>query len=189
MDKINAAAPVGSIDTVEFRRISFAYANAIMHGSVPESSGAWGVMIDHIDALLAARAAPGVPAPVASTEQIIKRASINRILISLRDGWGAKNDADQAISMLAELAPTPAAPIDRDREVLSMLARVLKYIDPHAVDATLARTGPMEDAYINTIARKCVERHLAAAEAAAAPLAVPLPADQSDLKNDQQVEG
>lgn len=70
------------------------------------------------------------------------------------------------IAAAPAIAPTVASDA-QDNEVLAMLGRVLKYIDPHAVDMELARTGPMEDAYINTIARKCVERHLAIAEATA----------------------
>jgi hypothetical protein len=64
-------------------------------------------------------------------------------------------------------SPSPAPAQQPNTEALEMLARVLKYIDPHAVDVALARTGPMEDAYINTIARKCVERCMAKVETAA----------------------
>lgn len=79
--------------------------------------------------------------------------------------------ADDYAAMLAaspEIAPLVVSDT-QGSEVLAMLARVLKYIDPRAVDMELARIGPMEDAYINTIARKCVERHLAIAGTPAAP--------------------
>jgi hypothetical protein len=70
----------------------------------------------------------------------------------------------------AELAASKGQAVT-DNEALAMLARVLKYIDPSAVDADLARKGPIADAYINTIARKCAERCLgrAVAPVAAVP--------------------
>lgn len=40
----------GSIDSEEFRKLSFAYAQAILHGSVPESSAAWAALVNYVDA-------------------------------------------------------------------------------------------------------------------------------------------
>jgi hypothetical protein len=51
------AQGAGSIDTPEFRKLAFAYAKAIMHGSVPESSAAWGALVTHIDSGSIARTA------------------------------------------------------------------------------------------------------------------------------------
>lgn len=47
------AAPVSvsrpPIDTRKFRELTMAYAKAIMHGSVPESSQAWGALVLHVE--------------------------------------------------------------------------------------------------------------------------------------------
>lgn len=53
----------GSVDTPEFRQLTFAYAVAITQGSVPESSKAWGELVDYINA----RLAPAAPSGEATT--------------------------------------------------------------------------------------------------------------------------
>lgn len=65
-----------------------------------------------------------------------------------------------------------AAPND----VLAMLKYALPYINPRCVDTALARTGRMEDAYINTIVRRFIETQ----EAAPAPTGA-TPAQQANV--------
>jgi hypothetical protein len=47
---VAAAGPVASIDTAAFRKLTFAYAEAVMHGTVPQTSKAWGELVAHVDA-------------------------------------------------------------------------------------------------------------------------------------------
>lgn len=94
------------------------------------------------------------------------------MIVAFAEAWYSKIrciddcEMEDAYADMLAAAPAPEAePARGEHEALAMLARVLKYIDPHAVDMELARTGPIADAYINTIARKCVERLLADAAA------------------------
>lgn len=60
IENLAARQPVaGSVDTPEFRRLAFTYAEAIMHGTVPATSKAWEALIAHINALIAPAAPSG----------------------------------------------------------------------------------------------------------------------------------
>jgi hypothetical protein len=48
-----AAKPGLAVDTLEFRALSLTYAQAIMHGSVPQSSKAWAAMVANIEQVVA----------------------------------------------------------------------------------------------------------------------------------------
>lgn len=64
MQSAPAAANAGGqarIDTQKFRELTFAYAKALMHGSVPESSQAWAVLVEHVDSRPTATSAAATP--------------------------------------------------------------------------------------------------------------------------------
>jgi hypothetical protein len=126
------------------------------------------------DAMLAAApATPAAPLPeqtgpsVGDDPEFIGRVIAAASAVMGGDTSGEWQRFAAYIDSRLAASPSPALAQPTDTEALEMLARVLKYIDPHAVDVALARTGPMEDAYINTIARKCVERCMAKVEPAA----------------------
>jgi len=52
-----------TVDTSTFRKLTYEYAEAIMHGSVPQTSKAWEALVAHVDAGYAVHAAPRAAAP------------------------------------------------------------------------------------------------------------------------------
>lgn len=63
----DATTASASADTAEFRRLSYAYAEALFKGTAPETVAAWAALVEHVDSLTPV---PSPAAPPALTEEI-----------------------------------------------------------------------------------------------------------------------
>lgn len=85
-----ATVAAGSVDTEEFRKVTFAYAHAIVNCYVPESSIAWGKVVSFTDAWGAQQRHEGFQEGVAQLQQ--ERDNLLKLAARRRE-WAEKAEA------------------------------------------------------------------------------------------------
>ena len=123
-----ATTASASIDTAEFRKLSYAYAEALFKGTVPQTSVAWGALVEHIDSR----------ATAPSRDAALRAISILRVAIieaAIKPQW-AESIAKRALDATedfagAALARAPLPAKGDERRTLAPLTneRIIEIAD------------------------------------------------------------